>query len=39
MTARLEAHFWLESDDRAALDAADRNTSEVLIGVGFEWKP
>lgn len=39
MTARLEAHFWLESDDRAALDAANRNTTEVLIGIGFEWKP
>ena len=39
MTARLEAHFWLEADDRDALDAAGRNTSEVLIGIGFEWKP
>jgi hypothetical protein len=39
MTARLEAHFWLEADDRRMLDDANRNTAEVLIGVGFEWKP
>jgi hypothetical protein len=39
MTARLEAHFWLEADDRKMLDDANRNTAEVLIGVGFEWKP
>ncbi len=39
MTARLEAHFWLESDDRAFLKSQNENTTEVLLGIGFEWKP
>jgi hypothetical protein len=39
MTARLEAHFWLESDDREFLRNQDKNSTEILIGVGFEWKP
>jgi hypothetical protein len=39
MTARLEAHFWLESDDREYWSSQDENSTEVLIGIGFEWKP
>jgi hypothetical protein len=39
MTARLEAHFWLESDDRNFLKSQDENSTEVLLGLGFEWKP
>jgi hypothetical protein len=39
MTARLEAHFWLESDDREFLKAQDENSAEVVMGIGFEWKP
>jgi hypothetical protein len=39
MTARLEAHFWLEGDDRDALREAGKNTAEVLLGIGFEYKP
>lgn len=39
MTARLEAHFWLESDDRKFLKDLEENTTEILIGIGFEWKP
>lgn len=39
MTAFLEAHFWLEADDRQALRDANRNSSEVIMGIGFEWKP
>jgi hypothetical protein len=39
ITARLEGHFWLENDDREALRIAGRNTSEVIMAVGFEWKP
>lgn len=39
MTARLEAHFWLESDDRAYFKSLNENTTEVLLGIGFEWKP
>jgi hypothetical protein len=39
MTARLEAHFWLENDDRQALSAAGRNSTEIVMGIGFEWKP
>jgi hypothetical protein len=39
MTARLEAHFWLESDDRDYFRAMNENYAEILIGVGFEWKP
>lgn len=39
MTARLEAHFWLESDDREMLKLRGENTTEVLLGIGFEWKP
>ncbi len=39
MTARLEAHVWLEGDDREALRAADKNTTEVIIGIGFEYRP
>jgi hypothetical protein len=38
VTARLEAHFWLESDDRRALQAQNRETAEVLIGIGFEYR-
>jgi len=39
MTARLEAHFWLEADDRDALRNAGKNTAEVIMGIGFEYKP
>lgn len=39
MTARLEAHFWLENDDREFLKNQGKNTAEVLLGIGFEWKP
>jgi hypothetical protein len=39
VVSRLEAHFWLENDDREALRAAGRNTTEVIFTVGFEWKP
>lgn len=39
MTARLEAHFWLEADDRKQFSDANENSAEILIGVGFEWKP
>lgn len=39
MTAKLEAHFWLEADDREMMREADRPSTEVLIGVGFEYKP
>ena len=38
MTARLEAHFWLEADDRKQFSDANENSTEILIGVGFEWK-
>lgn len=39
MTARLEAHFWLESDDRDFLKSQGENSAEVVMGIGFEWKP
>ena len=39
LTARLEGHFWLENDDRTTLRNAGQNTAEVIMAVGFEWKP
>jgi hypothetical protein len=39
LTARLEGHFWLENDDRETLRQAGQNTAEVIMAVGFEWKP
>ncbi|HEX3134801.1 MAG TPA: hypothetical protein VHX44_14640 [Planctomycetota bacterium] len=39
MTASVEAHFWLENDDRQALKDAGQNTTEIVMGLGFEWKP
>ena len=39
VVTRLEAHFWLENDDREALKAAGKETAEIIMGVGFEWKP
>jgi hypothetical protein len=39
VTARLEGHFWLEHDDREILRQAGANTTEIVMAIGFEWKP
>ena len=39
MTARLEAHFWLEADDRDYLRSINENSTEIVMGIGFEWRP
>jgi|GEM_PF-2734201 hypothetical protein len=36
---RLEVHYWLEQKDRNILSAAGKDTTEVIIGFGFEWRP
>lgn len=39
VVSRFELHLWVEGDDRKRLKAAGESTSEVVIGVGFEWRP
>ncbi len=36
---RLEAHFWLEHKDRDILRAQGKDTTEIVIGLGFEYRP
>ena len=39
MVTRFEIHTWLEGDDRARLKSAGKDRSEVVLGIGFEWRP
>jgi hypothetical protein len=39
VVSRFEVHVWVEGDDRARLKAAGESTSELVLGIGFEWKP
>jgi hypothetical protein len=39
VVSRFEIHIWVEGDDRRALKNADQNTSELVLGIGFEWRP
>jgi hypothetical protein len=36
---RLEAHYWLEDRDRNILQRAGLESTEIIIGFGFEWRP
>lgn len=39
VVTRFEVHIWVEGDDRNRLKAAGESTSEIVLGVGFEWTP
>jgi hypothetical protein len=36
---RLEFHYWLDKKDRDILHNAGQETTDVILGIGLEWKP
>jgi len=36
---RLEGSWWMQGDDRDALKGAGGDANEIVIGIGFEWRP
>ncbi len=38
-TLQLEGHWWIDSDDKDALQAAGRDPGEIVLGIGLEYRP